>query len=128
MQRPAEERVSLGELDHLPDVHDRDTVADVTDHAEVVRHEQIRETERVLEIEQNIERLRLHRHIEGGDRFIGHDQARVQRERPRDADALTLAAAEGVRETAHVLGPQANEAHELLDTLPPSRAVLHPVH
>src|SRR5216684_1535397 len=35
------QRVGLGHLDHLPDVHHRDAVADVLDHAQVVRDEQV---------------------------------------------------------------------------------------
>jgi hypothetical protein len=126
--RPCEERVALGELDHLPDVHDRDAVADVLHHAHVVRNEQIGEAEGVLEVEEDVQRLRLDRDVERGDRLVGHDEPRVERERARDADALALAAAESVREASHVLGSQAHEAHELLDALLPFVAVLHTVH
>jgi len=41
--------------------------------------------------------LRLNRHIQGRDRFISHDQTRVERERASKADSLALAAGELVR-------------------------------
>ena len=65
---------------------------------EVVRDEQHRQAEPVLQVEQQVDDLRLHRHVERGHRLVGDDQARVERQRAGDADALALAAAERVRE------------------------------
>src|SRR4029450_9223753 len=54
---------------------------------------------------------------------VGGGQTGAQGERAGDADALALAAAEGVREAAHVLGPEPHAAHEIghaLLALPPA--------
>ena len=50
-------------------------------------------------------------------------EAGLGRQRPRDADALALAAAEGVREAVHVLGAEADQLQELRHALPARPAV-----
>ena len=100
------------ELDDAADIHHRDTVGDVLDDREVVRDEEVGEVELVLQVLQQVERLRLHRDVERRDRLVGDDEARVERERAGDADALALAAGEGVRIAAHVFRPQPDAAHE----------------
>ena len=52
--------------------------------------------------------------VECRDRLVGHDQARVERERARDADALALAAGELVRIAVVVLRGEAHDLHQLL--------------
>ena len=91
----AEELVGRRQLHHAPDVHHGHAVADVSHDAQVVRHEEIRQPKLGLQIEQEIQDLGLHRHVQGRDGLIGDHQARVQGERARDADALSLAPAEG---------------------------------
>ena len=123
----AEELVGRRQLDHAPDVHHGHAVADVSHDAQVVRHEEIGQPKLVLQIEQEIEDLRLHRDVQRRDRLVGDHQARVQRQRAGDADALSLAAAEGVREAAHVLGPQPDAAQEIRHALFTLVATLHAV-
>ncbi len=91
------------------DVHHRDAVADVLDHRQVVRDEEVGEPQLVLQLEQQVEDLRLHRDVERRHRLVGDDQPRIERQRAGDADALPLAAGERVRVAAHVLGPQADQ-------------------
>ena len=67
--------------------------------AEVVRDEDVREVEVVLEVVEQVDHLRLDRDVERGDRLVGDDQLRVQRERARDADPLALPAGELVRDS-----------------------------
>ena len=88
-----------GILDDLAEVHHRDPVGDVADHAEVVRDEQIRQAELVLKLLEQVDDLRLHGHVERRHRLVGDDQLRVQRQRPGDADALALPAGELVRDS-----------------------------
>ena len=66
-----------------------------------------------LQLEQQVQHLRLDRDVERRDRLVGDDQARVGGQRAGDADALALAAAEGVREAMHEFGPQADQAQQL---------------
>ena len=60
--------------------------------------------------------LRLHRDVERGHGFVEDQERRVQRERPRQADALSLPAAELVRVALEVRRIEANEVEELRDT------------
>ncbi len=90
--RIGEERRRRRFLDDAADIHHRDPVRDVLDDREVVRDEEIGEAELVLQVLEQVESLRLHRDIEGRDRLVGDDEARIERERAGDADALALAA------------------------------------
>ena len=53
--------------------------------------------ELVAQVPQQVEDLGLHGDVEGGRRLVGDDEARVQRQRHGDDDALLLAARELVR-------------------------------
>ena len=64
----------------------------------------------VLQIHQQIDDLRLNRHIQRGHRFVADDQLRIERQRARDADALALAAGEFVRIRLHQRSAAARRA------------------
>ena len=65
---------------------------DVLDHRQVVGDEQIGQLELVLQVVQQVDDLRADGHVEGADRLVADDQARVERQRAGDADALALTA------------------------------------
>ena len=98
MLRRAGERLRLAALDDLAQVHDHDRVAHVRDGGEVVGDEQVGQTQLGLQIAQQVQDLGADRHVERGDGLVEHDQLGRQRQRPRDGDALALAARELVRE------------------------------
>jgi hypothetical protein len=50
----------------------------------------------------------LHADVERADRLVAHNEFRLHGERPRDADALPLAAAEFMRVTPGVFGRKAD--------------------
>ena len=91
------ELVRRRDLDDRAEIHDGDPVGDVPDDREVVRDEEIGELEVVLQRLEQVEDLRLDRHVERRDRLVGDDEVRVDGERARDADSLALAARELVR-------------------------------
>src|SRR3954470_4890868 len=126
MQRPREEVGRCRVLDDLAEVHDGYPVRDVSDDREVVRHEEVRETERLLELDEQVEHLRLDRDVERRHRFVGDDELRPQHERPRDADPLALAAAELVRVAPHRLRAESDAIERVGDA---GRALVprHPV-
>ncbi len=128
MLRGIEEGLRRRDLGDAAHIHDRHPLADVLHHAQIVRHEEIGQPQLLLKVEQQVQDLRLDRHIERGDRFIGHDEPRVKRQGARDADALALAAAERVRETTHVLGPQAHQAEQLGHACGALIGIGHAVH
>ena len=75
---------------------------------EVVRDEQVREAAVALEVLQQVDDLRLDGHVERRHRLVADDEARLDGERARDADALSLAAGELVRIARDVLGVEAD--------------------
>ena len=62
--------------------------------------EEEREAELVLEVLEEVDDLGLDRDVEGAHRLVGHDEIGLEHECARDADALALAAGEGMREAA----------------------------
>ena len=104
MPRVRVELVGVRQLDDLAEVHDRHAVAHVAHDRQVVGDEDERQPEVALEVAQQVEDLRLDRDVERGDRLVGDDQLRLERERAGDADALALAARELVRVAVVVLG------------------------
>ena len=112
-QRLAIEIGGRCELDDLAEIHDRDTRRDVLDDGEIVRDEEIGEATIALEILQEIDHLRLNRNVECRYRLVTDDQLGLHRERPRDADALPLAARELVRVARRILGPEPDFVEEL---------------
>ncbi len=82
-----------------------------------MRDEQVRQPELLLQIFEQIDDLRLNRDVERGDRLVGDDEFRTDRERPRDADALALAAGKFVRIAVCVIGLQTDHLQQILDAL-----------
>ena len=70
-----------------------------------------------LQVDQQIDHLGLDRHVERGDRFVTHDQPRLQRQRAGNADALALSTRKLVRVVLHLVGPQADLREELCHAL-----------
>jgi len=77
-------------LHNPPEIHHRNAMRNLADHGEIVGDKQVRELTLLLQVRQEIEYLRLHRHIECGDRLITHDKGWLNAKRSCDADALAL--------------------------------------
>ena len=80
-----------------------------------------------LKLEQQVQDLRLDRHVEGGNCFIRNDQTRIQRERARDPDPLTLAPGESVGVAPHVFRPKTHKAKQFDNPVDPFLLVSHAV-
>src|SRR5260370_13126272 len=87
-----------------------DARGDLRDHGQAVGNENVSEREFALEFLQQEENLRADGNIEGGYRFIGDDELRLENKSPGDADALALAAGEFVRIPPHGVFIQADAA------------------
>ena len=88
MGRLPEDRAHRPFLDNAPRVHDGDSVRRSGDDAEIVGDEQQREIERGLHLAQQVEDLRLDRHIERRRRFVGDDERGAAGQRHCDQHAL----------------------------------------
>ncbi len=67
-------------------------VGHVGDDAEIVGDEQHRHAELVLQVAQQLQDLRLDRHVERGRRLVGDQKRRLADQRHRDHRALAHAA------------------------------------
>ena len=115
MQRPREELVRRRDLDDPAEVHDGNAVGDVADDGEVVGDEDVGEVELLLQLDEQVQHLRLDRDVERRDRLVGDDELRLQHERAREPDPLPLAAAELVRVAVGRLGRHADALEHLVD-------------
>ena len=104
VQRSGEDLVTGGELDDASEIHDRDAVALVPDHCQVVGDKQVGKTTLALKVLEQVEDLSLDGDVEGRHRFVCYDHAGVERQCACDRDALPLATGEGVRIAAHQSG------------------------
>ena len=87
------------------------------DHPQVVRDEQVGKLKPLLQILEQIDDLRLDRNVEGRDRFVEDQEARIHRERARDSDPLALPSRELMRIAPHRFGVEADQAQQLGDSL-----------
>ena len=70
--------------------------------------EQVAQSQLPLQVDHEVQDLRLHRDVEGRDGLVGHHQIGLQGQGPGEANSLALAAAELVRVAVGVLGAQAH--------------------
>ncbi len=77
--------------------------------------EDVGQPELVLQLVEQVQHLRLHRHVERRDRLVEHDHLRLRGERPRDADALRLSAGEFVRVALQELAAQPYRVHQRIE-------------
>ena len=71
----------------------------------------------LAQLVEQVDDLRLDRRVERGDRLVGDQHLRADGERPRDADALALAAAQRVRQVVLEARREADRHEQLVDAL-----------
>src|SRR5207248_7280674 len=86
---------------------------------EIMRNEDEREAEALLEIAKQVDHLRLDRDVERRDGLVAYDEAWLDRERARDADALPLATRKLVRITPCMRRCEPDLLHDFRDALGP---------
>lgn len=97
MLRVPDNLVAGAFFDDLTFVHHRDALADMLDDRHVVGDEEVGQSELFLKVHEQVDDLRLDRHIERGGRLITDDELGFEREGASDPDALTLTTRELVR-------------------------------
>ena len=90
MTRTIVEVFSRGDLHCRAQIHDENTMADMTDDGEIVGDENQREPEVLLQIHEQVDDLRLNGHVECTDGLVADDEFRFEHQRPGDTDALAL--------------------------------------
>jgi hypothetical protein len=92
MARVAKQRRGVRLLDHRAEVHDRHPGGDVLDDRQVVADEDVGQVEIPPQVQQQIQDLRLDRHVERGGRFVADHQVRLHDQCARDRHPLALSA------------------------------------
>jgi hypothetical protein len=90
--RRAEEGVALRQLDDLAGVHHRDAVRHLRHDRQVVRDEEQRHAALLLQLEEQLEDLRLDGDVERGGGLVGDQHLGIHRQRPGDHHPLLQAA------------------------------------
>ena len=119
MQRIGEHLLDRALLDDLPRVHHEDVVGDVARAREVVRDVEERDPPLLLQLQHQVQDPDPDRDVEHARRLVGEQHDRLDGERPRDRDALPLAARELVRVLRRdVLGRhEPDRAQQVVDAL-----------
>ena len=110
---------ALCKLDDLPEVHHRDSVADVLHHIQVVSNKNIRKAELLLKIDEQIDHLCLDGDIQCRYRLIANDQFGMKGKGPGNSYPLALSSAEFMRISIDLFGAEAHFLHEGHDVVFP---------
>ena len=111
MARPVEQRRHRRALHDPARVHDQHVVGELGNDPQVVRDQKDRHVQPLLQIAQQLENLRLRRHVECGGRLVGDQELGAAAQCNGDHHALPHAAGEFVRIGAHDLAGRGN-THE----------------
>ena len=109
------EGLAIGDLDDAAEVHHGDAVRHLAHDRQVVGDEDVGDAELVLQVLQQVDDLRLDRHVERRHRLVADHDLGTQGDGAGDADALSLAAGELVGVAVVVLGVEPDALHRLLD-------------
>jgi hypothetical protein len=88
-------------------------MGEMPDHPQVVGDEEDRQMESALQVQQEVDDLRLHGDVERRHDLIGDEHVRLDRKGASDSDALALAAAELARIALCRRRGQAHEFEQL---------------
>src|SRR5262245_361269 len=102
------ERTLVGQLDDAAQVHDRDTVGNMLHDRQIMGNKDVGQAEILLQIGKQVDDLRLYGDVQGRYRLVAHDHVRLQGQRARNHQALSLSAREFVGETHHLVSPQSD--------------------
>ena len=100
-------------LNRAAQIHDDHIVSHMAHDRKVMANEQIRQLHLLLKVHQQVQDRRLDRQIKRRDGLIQHQHLRVQHQRPRHRDPLTLTAREHMRVAVVVFRPQTDKAQHL---------------
>ena len=100
---PLVDVVDGADFDDLSEIHDQHAVGDILHHIQIMGDEDIRESQLPLQIQEQVENLRLDRFVERGNRFIEDQQPGLQGQGTGDIHPLALSAGKLMRVAADEL-------------------------
>ena len=114
MQRVGGYRLRGAELHKFAKVHYRNAVAYIAQHVKVVRYNKIGQAELLLQIEQQIEYLRLNGYVKGACGFIQHHYVGPEHQRACNGYTLKLTAGKLMRIGIEIPFIHLDQLHGLL--------------
>ena len=108
-----------GNLHDPAQIHDRDTVRHILDHAQVMGNEQVGQLFGLLQILYQVQHLRPDRYIQGRHRLIAYHKLRIQHKGPCNHDTLPLTAGELMGIAVHHVFRHSYQFHDFLYLLDP---------
>jgi len=127
MQRFLEKSFRRRQLHDLTEIHDRDPMAYVPDHAQSVGNEEIGQAELILKADQQVDHLRLDRYIQSRNRLVSDDEFWFERKGARNSQTLPLPPGKFMRVFDHVFRAQPDQLKESGDPFLPLPSIQHPV-
>ena len=115
MLRLGEQLRGVGDLDDAAVRHYSDPIGHVLDDRQVVRDEQVAQVKTLLEVAQQVQDLRLDRHVERGHRLVSDDEHGAGRDRTGDTNPLPLSPAEPRRQLVEMTGVETDQVDQLPD-------------
>ena len=110
---------SIRKLNDMAEVHNGNSVRNMTYNQKVVSYKEIRKPELFLKLVKHIDNLSLNRNVKRGYRLVAHDEIGVNGKRTRNAYTLALTARKFVGITGSVLTVEPDVIHKLKDFLFP---------
>ena len=103
VERPGEKVLARRLFEDFPRIHQRHPVGHLLHHRQIVRNQDERHGLFAQQRLQQLEHLRLQRHVERRRRLVGNDDLGLRGKRHGDHDALLLSAGKFVRERSEPL-------------------------
>src|SRR5882672_5966865 len=94
MARRSENVLGWPVLDDAAEIHHRHAVGEMVHHSEIMTDQDERQAKLALQAREQVQDLRLHRHVEGRGWFITEQHIGLSDQRARNGDALALPARE----------------------------------
>lgn len=123
VQRLSEQFACARGFNNSTKVHHKNPLTHVFDQSEIVSDEQVRDAPSLLQVQKQVHNLSLDGYIKGADRFVTHDEVRLNRQRPGDANSLTLAAAEFMGIIPCTRWIKSDRIHQRRDSVLPLMAI-----
>ena len=113
MSRPLENISRRARFDDCAEVHHEHAVGEMPDSLEIMADEQVTESPLALDTREKLQDAPTSRDVERGSRLVEDHDLRLDGERPSNADALALPAAQLARVAVQVLWRKLDIAEEL---------------
>ena len=102
------QRFTFQQLHHPAEIHDGDALRDTADEGQIVTDENAADVLLLRQPDKQLRDLVLDRDVQRAGRLVAKQKVRMDRDRPRDRDALKLAAGELMRVASDEISGQAH--------------------